>query len=43
VLRPGSSVAAGAHVKQAVVLPGAEVPEGAVVAGGVHGHRGALS
>lgn len=43
VLGPGSSVAAGAHVKQAVVLPGAEVPEGAVVAGGVHGHRGALS
>jgi NDP-sugar pyrophosphorylase family protein len=43
VLGSGSSVAAGAHVKQAVVLPGAEVPEGAVVAGGVHGHRGALS
>jgi mannose-1-phosphate guanylyltransferase len=43
VLGAGSRVAAGAHVKHSVLLPGSEVPGGALVAGGVHGRRGALS
>jgi NDP-sugar pyrophosphorylase family protein len=34
-----STVGAGARVKESVVLPGADVPEGALVAGAVYGRR----
>ena len=34
-----SSVGSGACLKESVVLPGADVPEGALVAGAVYGRR----
>ncbi len=40
VLGEGASVGAGARVKESVVLPGAAVPDGAVLAGAVYGRRG---
>lgn len=40
VLGEGASVGAGARVKESVILPGAAVPDGAVLAGAVLGRRG---
>ena len=39
VIGPGSTVGAGSRVKESVLLPGADVPEGALVAGAVYGRR----
>jgi mannose-1-phosphate guanylyltransferase/mannose-1-phosphate guanylyltransferase/phosphomannomutase len=39
VLGRGALVGAGARVREAVLLPGAEVPAGALVAGAVYGRR----
>jgi mannose-1-phosphate guanylyltransferase len=43
VIGDGSTVRAGARVKHSVLLPGSDVPEGAMVAGAVYGHAGALA
>jgi mannose-1-phosphate guanylyltransferase/mannose-1-phosphate guanylyltransferase/phosphomannomutase len=43
VLGEGSKVAAGARLKQSVLLPGSAVPPGAVVAGAVYGQAGTLA
>jgi NDP-sugar pyrophosphorylase family protein len=42
VIGDGSVVRAGARVKQSVLLPGSDVPEGAMVAGAIYGRTGAL-
>ena len=39
VLGEGCTIGAGARVKESVVLPGAEVPQGALVAGAVYGRK----
>jgi mannose-1-phosphate guanylyltransferase len=39
VIGPESTVGAGSRVKESVLLPGADVPEGALVAGAVYGRR----
>jgi mannose-1-phosphate guanylyltransferase/mannose-1-phosphate guanylyltransferase/phosphomannomutase len=39
VLGRGSTVGPGSRVKESVLLPGADVPEGALVAGAVYGRR----
>ncbi len=41
VLGEGCSIGAGARVKESVVLPGAQVPQGALVAGAVYGRKAA--
>jgi glucose-1-phosphate adenylyltransferase len=40
---PGVRVGAGARVRRSVLLPGAEVPDDALVAGSIVGHRGSLA
>jgi NDP-sugar pyrophosphorylase family protein len=37
VVGEGSSIGAAARIRDAVVLPGAQVPPGAVLVGGVYG------
>ena len=39
----GCVVGAGARVKDSVLLPGSQVPAGAIVAGAVYGRAGALA
>jgi mannose-1-phosphate guanylyltransferase len=41
VLGEGCSIGDGARVKESVVLPGAQVPQGALVAGAVYGRKAA--
>jgi mannose-1-phosphate guanylyltransferase len=41
VLGQGCAIGAGARVKESVVLPGAQVPQDALVAGGVYGRKAA--
>ncbi len=41
VLGQGCGIGAGARVKESVVLPGAKVPQDALVAGGVYGRKAA--
>jgi NDP-sugar pyrophosphorylase family protein len=43
VIGDGAAVAAGAFVKHSVLLPGAQVPAGAIVAGAIYGRAGALA
>jgi mannose-1-phosphate guanylyltransferase len=43
VIGPGSRIGAGAMVKESVLLPGAEVPAEAMLAGAIAGRRGLLS
>ena len=43
VVGPGAKVGAGAMLKHAVILPGAEVPSRALVADAIYGRGGALS
>ena len=43
VLGPGARVGAGARIKESVLLPRAEVPDGALLAGSIAGRRGALA
>ena len=43
VICDGASVGAGAFVKHSVLLPGAQVPAGAIVAGAIYGRAGALA
>ena len=43
VIGPGARIGAGARVKEAVLLPGAEVPGEAMVVGGIVGRRGRLA
>jgi mannose-1-phosphate guanylyltransferase len=43
VLGPGVTIGAGARVKHSVVLPGAEVPAGALLAGAIYGQGGRLA
>jgi mannose-1-phosphate guanylyltransferase len=43
VVGPGSVVGAGAQIRESVLLPGAEVPADALVAGAIVGRRGALA
>jgi mannose-1-phosphate guanylyltransferase len=43
VIGPGSRIGAGAMVKESVLLPGAEVPPEALLAGSIAGRRGRLS
>jgi mannose-1-phosphate guanylyltransferase len=43
VLGPGSRLAAGAIVRESVLLPGAEVPADALLAGSIAGRRGTLA
>ncbi len=42
VIGDGSAVGPGAFVKHSVVLPGAQVPAGAIVAGAIYGRAGTL-
>ena len=42
VIGAGASVGAGAFVKRSVVLPGAQVPAGAIVAGAIYGRADSL-
>jgi mannose-1-phosphate guanylyltransferase len=41
VLGQGCAIGAGARIKESVVLPGAKVPQDALVAGGVYGRKAA--
>jgi mannose-1-phosphate guanylyltransferase len=41
VLGQGCAIGAGARIKESVVLPGAQVPQDALVAGGVYGRKAA--
>ena len=43
VIGPGAGIGEGAAVRHSVVLPGAEVPAGALVAGAIVGARGGLT
>jgi mannose-1-phosphate guanylyltransferase len=43
VMGAGSTIGDGARVKESVVLPGAEVPPGALVASAIYGRKAALS
>jgi mannose-1-phosphate guanylyltransferase len=43
VIGAGSVVGEGARVRQSVLLPGSEVPPGAIVAGAVYGRGGSLA
>jgi mannose-1-phosphate guanylyltransferase len=43
VIGAGCTIGAGARVKESVLLPGAEVPQGAVVASAVYGRKAALA
>ena len=43
VIGAGSVVGEGARVRHSVLLPGSEVPSGAIVAGAVYGHGGGLA
>ena len=43
VIGEGARIGAGAMVKESVLLPGAQVPEGALVVGGIAGHKGAVA
>jgi len=43
VIGDGAAVAAGAFVKHSILLPGAQVPAGAIVAGAIYGRAGALA
>jgi len=43
VLGPGVTIGAAARVKQSVLLPGADVPAGALVAGAIYGQGGRLA
>ncbi|MGH2925514.1 MAG: sugar phosphate nucleotidyltransferase [Solirubrobacterales bacterium] len=43
VIGAGSVVGEGARVRHSVLLPGSEVPPGAIVAGAVYGHGGGLA
>jgi len=43
VIGDGCSIAAGARVKHAVLLPGSQVPPGAIVAGAIFGTAGSLA
>ena len=43
VICDGASVGGGAFVKHSVLLPGAQVPAGAIVAGAIYGRAGALA
>jgi mannose-1-phosphate guanylyltransferase len=43
VIGAGCTIGDGARVKQSVVLPGAEVPPGALVASAIYGRKAALS
>jgi mannose-1-phosphate guanylyltransferase len=43
VIGPGARVGAGSRVRRSVLLPGAEVPEEALLAGSIAGRRGALA
>src|SRR3954447_2323699 len=43
VIGDGSTVGAGALVKQSVLLPGSQVPAGTIVAGAIYGRAGALA
>jgi mannose-1-phosphate guanylyltransferase/mannose-1-phosphate guanylyltransferase/phosphomannomutase len=43
VIGDGATVAAGALVKRSVLLPGAQVPAGAMVGGAIYGRAGALA
>ena len=43
VIGDGAAVAAGASVKHSILLPGARVPVGAIVAGAIYGRAGALA
>jgi mannose-1-phosphate guanylyltransferase len=42
VLGPGARIGAGARIKESVLLPRAEVPDQALLAGSIAGRRGAL-
>jgi mannose-1-phosphate guanylyltransferase len=43
VIGPGSEIGAGATVKEALLLPGAQVPEGSMLARGIAGDPGRLA
>jgi mannose-1-phosphate guanylyltransferase len=43
VVGDGARIGSGAMVKESVLLPGTEVPEGALVVGGIAGHKGAVA
>jgi len=43
VIGAGCAIGAGARIKESVVLPGAEVPPGALVASAIYGRKAALS
>jgi mannose-1-phosphate guanylyltransferase len=43
VIGDGCTIGAGARVKHSVLLPGSEVPAGAIVAGAIYGRAGALA
>jgi ADP-glucose pyrophosphorylase len=43
VLGPGSTIGAGARVRESVLLPGARVGDEALIAGAIVGRRGGLA
>ena len=43
VIGPGSTIGAGARLRESVLLPGAAVAEEALIAGAIVGRRGALA
>jgi mannose-1-phosphate guanylyltransferase len=43
VVGEDARIGAGARIKEAVLLPGAEVPEGALVVGGICGRKGSVA
>jgi mannose-1-phosphate guanylyltransferase len=43
VIGDGARIGTGAMVKESVLLPGAEVPEGALVVGGIAGRKGSVA
>ena len=43
VIGGGCAIGAGARIKESVVLPGAEVPPGALVASAIYGRKARLS
>ena len=43
VIGPGARIGRGAMVKESVLLPGAEVPDGGLVVGGIAGRKGAVA
>jgi mannose-1-phosphate guanylyltransferase len=43
VIGDGARIGAGAMVKESVLLPGAQIPDGAFVVGGIAGRRGAVA